>query len=261
MHQLVGCLCVHCNQRIGSIIDGRFCPNCACPVHNKCAQPTLVPSDPLACTSCGAPASASARARELHQEAAQEESQLRGQPGKPGVIGLLFHLAVILVGLAILSIYLHHLLFGTTPEDELTLLEGVPQEVSLKVMSGRGGSESHFLRFSVSGTKTEYSSSQPKYKKVLEVIERRESVRVWVSTKRETVLPRNNWVPLYKLEHQNILILDYATTVANMRETGESVPICGLVVLALGGFGLFYYSRSRRKYQRWKRWMEKSQHA
>jgi hypothetical protein len=37
--QLVGMSCAACSQRVGSVIDGRFCEVCGNPVHNGCAPP------------------------------------------------------------------------------------------------------------------------------------------------------------------------------------------------------------------------------
>jgi hypothetical protein len=51
--QLVNKLCVHCEQRISSILDAEFCEECANPVHHDCKRT----GDPSIgeCSNCGAP--------------------------------------------------------------------------------------------------------------------------------------------------------------------------------------------------------------
>jgi hypothetical protein len=52
MRQLVGQNCVHCQARISSDLDGRFCRACGCPVHKECA----IPRKGQGCETCGASA-------------------------------------------------------------------------------------------------------------------------------------------------------------------------------------------------------------
>ena len=56
MAQLVGRLCVHCRERIGSESDGYFCPKCSCPVHAVCVAPARERNPANSCATCGAPA-------------------------------------------------------------------------------------------------------------------------------------------------------------------------------------------------------------
>lgn len=56
MAQLVGQNCVRCHERISSILDGRFCPECRSPVHDRCRKR----GDALGCTACGASVSSAA---------------------------------------------------------------------------------------------------------------------------------------------------------------------------------------------------------
>jgi hypothetical protein len=73
----------------------------------------------------------------------------------------LFSLAVQLLGGGFLGIYVFDRLYGTTPENELTLAEGVPTEVKKTQITGRV--TTYFLKFTVAGYRTEYASDQPKY--------------------------------------------------------------------------------------------------
>lgn len=51
MRQLVGCSCVICEGRIGSIVEGLFCADCGNPVHRACLG---APSDVGGkCRTCG----------------------------------------------------------------------------------------------------------------------------------------------------------------------------------------------------------------
>ena len=50
MPQLVGKNCIHCGERISSVIDGRFCATCSAPVHDQC----ISANQPDRCSTCGA---------------------------------------------------------------------------------------------------------------------------------------------------------------------------------------------------------------
>jgi hypothetical protein len=67
MAQLVGSTCVFCRQRIGSILDGRFCDICKSPVHTTCCQPEADRSGEGRCTGCGADNVQTAKIREEQQ--------------------------------------------------------------------------------------------------------------------------------------------------------------------------------------------------
>lgn len=53
MAQLVGSICVFCRQRIGSVLDGRFCDICNNPMHTSCIQPQMNRSVEGRCPGCG----------------------------------------------------------------------------------------------------------------------------------------------------------------------------------------------------------------
>lgn len=78
MRQLVGLSCVLCGKSIGSIVDGRFCQSCGCPIHAKCAR-SLPGGDPAqGCAACGAKADVVQREKTLHRE---EERQHQAEAG------------------------------------------------------------------------------------------------------------------------------------------------------------------------------------
>jgi hypothetical protein len=72
MAQLVGQTCVLCAGRIASILDGRFCPACGSPVHDRCI-PERLGEPPDTCPTCGAPA----RVAEEHRARSQEDDARR----------------------------------------------------------------------------------------------------------------------------------------------------------------------------------------
>jgi len=53
MPQLVGQRCVLCEQRIMTILDGRFCKACSQAVHDSCAKSDNLPRSNSHCPACG----------------------------------------------------------------------------------------------------------------------------------------------------------------------------------------------------------------
>lgn len=54
MRQLVGLSCVVCGKAVTSILEGRFCRSCSCPVHNQCARLAVERGIVAGCSDCGA---------------------------------------------------------------------------------------------------------------------------------------------------------------------------------------------------------------
>jgi hypothetical protein len=241
MPQLVGSLCVRCHEKIGSIIEGEHCPACGCPVHTKCVRASSVPFDDVACQVCGA------EAKDVIERQAQEQTASSGEPRtaalarQPGCFSLGCCILVILVGVGSLGTYVFILLYGVTPENQLTIVEGFPTDVKLS----RYRRHQH-VTFTVDGIRTEYSSERPHYEDLMRALESREPVRAWVSTKRETLFERDGWVPLYKMGHRGRLIIRYQDVVAYHEEGSMSVLIVGIAIVGLGVMGLFLYFRARR---------------
>jgi hypothetical protein len=153
---------------------------------------------------------------------------------KTSLLEWLFCGAFFIVGCGFLGLHVFHRLYGTTPEDDLTLAEGVVHDVTLS--HGRYAS---YLKFTVAGYRTEYSSDHPKFKEVLFAAQSGAPVQIWVSTKQETLFPRQGWVPLYKLSAGGIPVLTYFDVVSHTRsQDGRFLFFC-LVVLGIGIYGLF----------------------
>jgi hypothetical protein len=117
-----------------------------------------------------------------------------------------------------------------TPENELTIVDGKPSDATLTTVTSRGAKH-YTIKFSVDGYKTEYGSSQIKYDEVLAAVRAGQPLRIWVSTKQETLFPRAGWVPLYGLQIGDIVVLTYQEVVASEEEKGIIIFICPGVVL------------------------------
>jgi hypothetical protein len=150
-------------------------------------------------------------------------------------------------GAAIIVVYVFNHLYGTTPEEELTPAEGVPTAVEFTKVPRRGAEFIHIISFKIGSFTTEYASDRPKYDEVVAAVESGDPIRVWISTKRETLFAREGWVPLYKLEHRGKTVLDYQTTVAHKSEGKGGMLWCAGLVIVMGAVGLFAYIRARKR--------------
>lgn len=77
MRQLVGLKCVICSKTVGSIVDGRFCTSCGCPVHLKCVRIAPLNAPVGTCMDCGATADAVDREQALDIKDMKERAQVR----------------------------------------------------------------------------------------------------------------------------------------------------------------------------------------
>jgi len=167
-------------------------------------------------------------------------------PRKPRIIDWIGCGAIALVGVALLGCSLFTRLRGITPEDELTLAEGVPEEVTVEI----GEQGTAHLDFTVAGFRIKYSSTDPRYADVLAAVQSGQPVRAWVSTRQETLFPRKGWVPLYKLSTADGEALDYDSVAADMKGVARGFLIGGCVVLAVGLFALGACLRQHLKFRR-----------
>jgi hypothetical protein len=245
MRQIVGCCCVLCGKGIASIADGGFCRSCGCPVHADCVGSRPEEAPPPVCAACGAGAEAVARER--------ERAQRQPPPGRPPAelasrfgetLALLFFLGLTTAGVGSLGLYAFASSWGTTPEGELTLAEGVGKNVRQTTISSRYG-ETYVLHFTVGPYATEYASDRPEYEGVRAAVESGEPIRVWVSTKRETLFERQGWVPLYKVEHGGSLVLRYASVVDEHRKGEQAILIVGSALTVVGVVAFAWHFRKR----------------
>lgn len=172
-------------------------------------------------------------------------------PRKPWLIEWLFCLGLFFAGIGIgsLLVFVHY--HGTTPEEELTLVEGVPTDVELTRQTGQRGDTAYFLTFKVGEYFTEYSSLDPRFDDVLSAVRADVPLRVWVSTKQETVFPRRGRVPLYKLSTADKMVLTYPEVVGRKANRTGSILILGGTILSLGAWGTYRCFRLHRRYTAW----------
>src|SRR5262245_40219945 len=102
-------------------------------------------------------------------------------PRKLSAIEWIIGSGVLIVGMLFLGLWLHQRAFGTTPEDELTPAEGIPEEITVTSLKGES-----FLEFTVGGFRTGCSSDSPNYEEVLTAVRSGKVVQAWISTKQET---------------------------------------------------------------------------
>jgi len=147
-----------------------------------------------------------------------------------------------------LFIYLHVFvkLYGVTKEPDLTLAQGVPTEVSIETIHGRYDSHIDELGFRVGGYHTEYSSDDPHYDDVLAAVQDGSGIKVWVSTKQETVFPRHDYVPIYKFGVGDKLIVSYQETIEKNRKGSDAMLIVGMALIACGVVPLLLRAKRAR---------------
>jgi hypothetical protein len=170
--------------------------------------------------------------------------------GKPGCFSLGCGILTLLVGVAFLGMYIFFRNYAVTAEGELTLAEGVPDDVEFStVRHRRGGGETHHVKFTVGGKRTQYASDRPHYEDLVRTLESQEPVRAWVSTKQLTLFEKPSpLLHLYKLEQRGRMIISYEDVISADEQESMAVLIVGIAVSSLGVMGLFLYYRARKKY-------------
>jgi hypothetical protein len=162
----------------------------------------------------------------------------------------LFCFVILSVGVCLIGLYLFTSSFGTTPEADLTLAEGVASDIKVVQLPGGGGT-AEVLKFTVAGYHTEYSSYRPKYQGVLTAVRSGRPIRVWVSAKQETLFPRQGWVPLYKLNVGDSPVLGYSDVVGDHVNGSQAFLIGAGIAFAMGAVAIFFCYRNYRRYRAW----------
>jgi hypothetical protein len=170
-------------------------------------------------------------------------------PRKPSLFEWLFCLAFFFLGCGILGIYFSGRFAGTTSENELTLAEGVPSEVHVSQNLRLRGPRTESLEFTIAGYRTQYTSDEPKFQEVLSAVTSGEPIRVWVSTRPETLFPARGWVPLYKVSLGETPVLTYPEIAAYHAEGARAMLIVGSAVFAIGAWAVFLCYRNRQRSQ------------
>lgn len=148
--------------------------------------------------------------------------------------------AFFILGILLLSIGEYGRRRGVTLESELTVVTGPAVNVS-------GSNTYHWL--TVAGYQVQYSSSDPGFDRLLQAIRNQEPLTVGVLTNSKSLIPRNDWVPLYTLHIGSETLLPYEHSVAKAHESEKAVFIVGGFLTAQGAWGLWLCLGSRRKPQ------------
>jgi hypothetical protein len=77
--QVVGKLCIHCQERISRELDGQLCSRCGSPVHFECVRRVFQSPSERCCRECAAPrevVKAAAKAEEQREEATEARDNL-----------------------------------------------------------------------------------------------------------------------------------------------------------------------------------------
>jgi hypothetical protein len=151
--------------------------------------------------------------------------------------------AVLVAGAALIGTYLFGRLPGTTPENQLTIAEGVPVNVSETLRRGH-----HDLSFTVQGYPITYAGDEPNYQGVRSAVQSRRPIRVWVSNKVEAAIPLGRSVTLYQLHQGDHPVLTYSEVVAHQARTARAVPIVGGALLGLGALALAGCCSAQRRH-------------
>ena len=135
-----------------------------------------------------------------------------------------------------------------TPENELTMVEGNPVDAKLTTFTRRG-TDTFVVGFTINGFHTEYSSKDPQYDEVLAAVKNGGPLKMWVSTKQETLFPRNGWVPLYGLKRGDKVILTYKDVVS-FEERDGGIALSAPVSFYSCAGGLLFLLSSERCYEK-----------
>ena len=146
---------------------------------------------------------------------------------------------------------------GISPEQNLTVVEGIPTDIQISHGADTEGSPARDdIDFNVSGHRIHYNSTQPKYAEVVAAVQssegkfdtRRPSRRI------ESGKPIQAWLgmsgkslELYKLNAGGKPVLAYADTAASLKFLGRSILVVGALVVALGLRLAYRLFRPRRR--------------
>jgi hypothetical protein len=143
------------------------------------------------------------------------------------------------VALFFITVGVFSIFYGTTPEGDLIVATGIASNAEISTVKGRYGATTDFLWFSVGGYRVSFASDQDGYDRVLNAIRSGQKITIGISTKRETLLPRRGWVPLYTLSIGEDPILTYQSTISEGYRGSNAPFIIGGVLLAISSWGLY----------------------
>ena len=164
---------------------------------------------------------------------------IRKQPKLTRLVEWLVCGAFALVALFFLVAGIFGSLYGTTPEEDLITTTGIAYDAEISTVKGRYGASTDYLYFSIVGYRVSFASDQVGYNRVLDAVRSGREITIGISTKRETLLPRKGWVPLYTLNLGDDPILTYRSTVTEGYRASNAPFIVGGVLLTISSWGLY----------------------
>ena len=114
MH-VAGKQCARCREAIRGILDGKFCDECGCPVHNKCAASAESDPERGTCRGCGASRSQSRRHEIAVEQAVSEfqQGQLRQLVRSSVILSVMFAALMVFAGCSPLVVILFAAALGS----------------------------------------------------------------------------------------------------------------------------------------------------
>ena len=149
---------------------------------------------------------------------------------------------IFVLGLFILAVGEFSRRHGTTPESELLSFTGRATHATQS-----RSNELTYLRFTLDGQTVDYASDHRGFSKVVDAIREGIPMKIGVSHKRETLLKRTGWVPLYTLSIGDEHLLTYHETVSKGYRASKAPHILSLFLLTIGGWGLLKCFRNRNR--------------
>ena len=167
------------------------------------------------------------------------------QPRRTRLIDWLGCSAFLTAGLVFLAAGAYGRRYGTTPERELIVTAGVARDATVTTVGGSYGQSTDFMWITVNGHRVEYASDTKGYGRLMAAVRTGVPLTVGVSTRRETLFPRQGWVPLYSLAIGAEQLLTYHDTVTKGYRGSNAPFIVGGVLTAISLFGLATCHRNR----------------
>jgi hypothetical protein len=148
-----------------------------------------------------------------------------------------FYVGLLIFGCAALGMWEFNRRHGTSAEGDLTVAQGVAYDA--REVRPQVGDRTRLcvVEFSIDGHATEYASDRPGYDEVLAAVAGGKPMRVWVSTRRETLFEPER-LQLYQLDLGRRRIVSYAQTVARHEKGSKAALIVGTAAACIGGWGM-----------------------
>jgi hypothetical protein len=228
MPELGGSRCVLCGKTIAGVSKGELCGACGCPVHSDCIGARKEAMADSSCARCGA----------LDKDVGKYRVQARRKRRKSRRV-LACGFLTLLLGLGIICLYLF--LHDKGIEDELSIIEGVPEHARITLFEPRHRLSDVYYQvdFEINGTTIQYVSTMPaNYGTPMRVLESSEPLKTWVWRGILGFAPPS----LHRLEHRGKTILSsvryFPGPAPSSEERDRELMALLIAGIALSGLGL-----------------------